>query len=75
MLGYWRKNSLKIHYFAISDKDTVCNMTNHSYFNLGGDVGLYYILRSTYDVYDKNGKMTMYYKWNKYLDRWDYYEY
>ena len=27
------------------------------YFNLGGDVGLYYILRSTYDVYDKKGNL------------------
>lgn len=29
-------NSLKIEYSAVSDKDTVLNMTNHSYFNLGG---------------------------------------
>lgn len=29
-------NSLKINYKAVSDKDTICNMTNHSYFNLGG---------------------------------------
>lgn len=29
-------NSLKIGYFAISDKDTVVNLTNHSYFNLSG---------------------------------------
>jgi len=25
-----------IEYFAVSDKDTLCNLTNHSYFNLGG---------------------------------------
>ena len=30
-------NSLKIEYNAISDKDTVVNLTNHSYFNLSGD--------------------------------------
>lgn len=30
------ENELKIEYFATSDKDTVCNLTNHSYFNLGG---------------------------------------
>ncbi len=30
-------NSLKIHYTATTDKPTVINMTNHSYFNLSGD--------------------------------------
>ena len=29
-------NSLKIHYLGECDKDTVLNMTNHSYFNLNG---------------------------------------
>lgn len=29
-------NSFSIRYRAESDKDTVCNLTNHSYFNLGG---------------------------------------
>lgn len=27
---------LVIHYEAVSDKDTLCNLTNHSYFNLSG---------------------------------------
>lgn len=33
-------NGLVIEYFAKTDKETVCNLTNHSYFNLngGGDV-------------------------------------
>ena len=29
-------NALKICYEAISDADTLCNLTNHSYFNLAG---------------------------------------
>ncbi len=30
-------NSLKIHYEATCDQDTIMNLTNHSYFNLNGD--------------------------------------
>ena len=29
-------NELKIHYEAVTDKNTIVNMTNHSYFNLDG---------------------------------------
>ena len=29
-------NALRLTYHAKSDQDTVCNMTNHTYFNLGG---------------------------------------
>ncbi len=29
-------NELKIHYLANSDKDTLCNLTNHAYFNVNG---------------------------------------
>lgn len=32
-------NELKIFYQAKSDKDTLCNVTNHSYFNLRGHDG------------------------------------
>lgn len=31
-----KENGLAIRYEAISDKDTVANLTNHSYFNLNG---------------------------------------
>lgn len=31
-----KDNELRIHYEVSSDKDTIINMTNHSYFNLAG---------------------------------------
>ena len=31
------EDALRIAYEAVSDKDTIANMTNHSYFNLAGD--------------------------------------
>ena len=34
------KDELVLRYEAVSDKDTVCNLTNHAYFNLGGDTVL-----------------------------------
>lgn len=31
-----KENAVIIEYAATSDKDTVCNLTNHAYFNIGG---------------------------------------
>ena len=33
-------NELKLHYEAVSDRDTLCNLTNHTYFNLDGEDAL-----------------------------------
>ena len=33
------ENEVKIHYCGTSDKDTIANLTNHSYFNLKGHDG------------------------------------
>lgn len=48
------ENELKLEYTATTDKDTVVNLTNHSYFNLSGtDTGniLKYILYVNADKY------------------------
>ena len=47
-------NSLKINYRAVSDKNTIVNLTNHSYFNLSGYASgsvLYHTLRLDADSY------------------------
>ncbi len=31
------EGDLELEYYAVSDKDTVCNLTNHAYFNIGDD--------------------------------------
>lgn len=34
---YKNRNDINLHLKANTDKDTICNLTNHSYFNLSGD--------------------------------------
>ena len=31
------EGDLELEYYAVTDKDTVCNLTNHAYFNIGDD--------------------------------------
>lgn len=53
-----RDNSIKIHYEAESDADTVLNMTNHTYFNLNGHENgsiLNHSLCLNSDFYTPNG--------------------
>ena len=33
------ENELIVRYEALSDQDTLCNLTNHTYFNLNGEAG------------------------------------
>lgn len=47
-------NSLKIEYFAKANKDTLCSLTNHAYFNLSGDWNT--ILN--HEVYISSSKLT-----------------
>ncbi len=57
-------NTLSISYFAQSDADTVCNLTNHCYFNLNGhgngtvENHLVKISASSFLANDKNGLPT-----------------
>ncbi len=56
-----KDNALRIHYEGETDKDTVINMTNHSYFNLNGhDSGTVYghtlwLASSFYTPYNDGG--------------------
>ena len=43
------ENELVIRYEAVSDKDTLCNLTNHAYFNLEGE-GSGTVLDHTFEI-------------------------
>jgi len=43
------ENELIIRYEAVSDKDTLCNLTNHAYFNLEGE-GSGKVLDHTFEI-------------------------
>lgn len=43
-------DELIIRYEAVSDKDTLCNLTNHSYFNLAGEASGKTILDHTMEI-------------------------
>ena len=43
------ENELIIRYEAVSDKDTLCNLTNHAYFNLEGE-GSGTVLNHTFEI-------------------------
>lgn len=56
------ENELKIEYNAISDKDTIVNLTNHSYFNLtgqgSGDILKHKVMINA-DKFTKNDKCSI----------------
>ena len=43
------ENELILRYEAVSDKDTLCNLTNHAYFNLEGE-GSGTVLKHTFEI-------------------------
>lgn len=53
-------NALKIHYLATTDRDTVVNLTNHSYFDLsGGQNPLGQRLRMAAEFFTENDENTL----------------
>ncbi|MBQ8670789.1 MAG: galactose mutarotase [Oscillospiraceae bacterium] len=44
------ENELVLRYEAVSDKDTLCNLTNHCYFNLEGEASGETVLDHTFEI-------------------------
>ena len=51
--------ALTITYDAVSDQDTLCNLTNHSYFNLNGGTALSHTLQIHADRFTENSDQCM----------------
>ena len=52
---YWKGNSLRLEYEAETDKETVLNLTNHSYFNLNGEGNIHgHVLQINAESFTEN---------------------
>jgi aldose 1-epimerase len=58
--SFSQENALTIHYQATTSRDTVVNLTNHSYFDLsGGADPMSQLLRLSADAYTENDENTL----------------
>jgi aldose 1-epimerase len=58
--SFSQENALTIHYQATTSRDTVVNLTNHSYFDLsGGADPMGQLLRLSADAYTENDENTL----------------
>lgn len=61
-------NEFEIEYEGVPDKDTIINMTNHSYFNLNGEgSGKYMIISLLYMQTDLHRLAQMPYRRERYV--------
>lgn len=55
-----KDGAISIIYDAVSDQDTLCNLTNHTYFNLnGGGTALHHTLQINADRFTENSDQCM----------------
>ncbi len=58
--SFSKENALEIHYSATTDRDTVVNLTNHSYFDLSGGISsMNQMLRLDADYIAENDENTL----------------